>query len=186
MNEKDGTQREKAMHKTRSLMIIAAVMLLWSNAFTKDRPGAAVVLALKDGRMLKGELYAVKTDAVIIVDAQSESMTVAVTDIGRIELKKRIGRSVRTGAIIGSVAVAGFALATITGNSDGGGGIQAGEVAALSGIILLCGAVPGGFAGWIAGGASSTKTFRIEGLSGEPLRKVLHKLSKYARAPSLR
>jgi len=174
------------MHKTRSLMIIAAVMLLWSNAFTKDRPGAAVVLALKDGRMLKGELYAVKTDAVIIVDAQSESMTVAVTDIGRIELKKRIGRSIRTGAIIGSVAVAGLAFATIAGNSDGGGAPQTGEIAALSALILLCGAVPGGLVGWVAGGASSTKTFRIEGLSGEPLQKVLYKLSKYARAPSLR
>jgi len=174
------------MKKTRSIMIIAAVILLWSNAFTKDRPGAAVVLALKDGRMLKGELYAVKVDAVIIVDAQSESSTVAAADITRIELKKRIGRSIRTGAIIGSVAVAGFALATIAGNSDGGGGIQAEEVAALSGIILLCGAGPGGVVGWVAGGASSTKTFRIEGLSGEPLQKFLYKLSKYARAPNLR
>jgi hypothetical protein len=174
------------MKQTRFLMIIAAVMLIWSNAFTKDRPGAAVVLALKDGRMLKGELYAVKADAVIIVDAQSESATVAVADIRRIELNKRMGRSIRTGAIIGSVAVAGFALATIAGNSDGGGGIQAEEVAALSGIILLFGAGPGAVVGWIAGGASSTKTFRIEGLSGEPLRKVLYKLSKYARAPNLR
>ena len=174
------------MKQTRFLMIIAAVMMIWSNAFTKDRPGAAVVLALKDGRTLKGELYAVKTDAVIIVDEQSESATVAAADITRIELKKRIGRSIRTGAIIGSVAVAGLALAAFATNSDGGGGIQANDVAALSGIMLLGGAVPGGLIGWVAGGASSTKTFRIEGLSDEPLRKVLHKLSHYARAPNLR
>ncbi|MCX6567706.1 MAG: hypothetical protein NT147_01470 [Candidatus Aminicenantes bacterium] len=173
------------MKKTVSFMLVAAIILLWSNTLAKDRPGAAVVLALKDGRMLKGELYAVKADAVIIVDAQSESMTVAVTDIGRIELKKRIGRSIRTGAIIGSVAVAGLGLAAFATNSDGGG-IQANDVAAISGIILLGGAVPGGFIGWVAGGASSTKTFRIEGLSGEPLRKVLSKLSKYARASALR
>jgi len=173
------------MKQTRFLMIIAAVMMIWSNAFTKDRPGAAVVLALKDGRTLKGELYAVKADAVIIVDEQSESATVAAADITRIELKKRIGRSIRTGAIIGSVAVAGLALAAFATNSDGGGGIQANDVAALSGIMLLGGAVPGGLIGWVAGGASSTKTFRIEGLSDEPLRKVLHKLSRYARARSL-
>ena len=174
------------MKKRIPIMLVVSVLFLAFNASAKDRPGAAVVLALKDGRMLKGELYAVKADAVIIVDEQSESATVAAADITRIELKKRIGRSIRTGAIIGSVAVAGFALATIAGNSDGGGGIQAEEVAALSGIILLCGAGPGGVVGWVAGGASSTKTFRIEGLSGEPLRKVLYKLSKYARAPNLR
>lgn len=174
------------MKKIISVMLVAAVILLWSNALAKERPGAAVALALKDGRMLKGELYAVKADAVIIVDAQSESVTVATTDITRIELKKRIGRSIRTGAIIGSVAVAGLALATIAANSDGGGALQADEVAALSGIILLGGTVPGGLIGWVAGGASSTKTFRIEGLSDEPLRKVLHKLSRYARAPNLR
>jgi hypothetical protein len=174
------------MKKRIPIMLVGSVLFLTFNASAKDRPGAAVVLGMKDGRMLKGELYAVKADAVIIVDAQSASATVAVADIRRIELKKRMGRSIRTGAIIGSVAVAGFALATIAGNSDGGGGIQAEEVAALSGIILLFGAGPGAVVGWIAGGASSTKTFRIEGLSGEPLRKVLYKLSKYARAPNLR
>ena len=174
------------MKQTRFLMIIAAVMMIGSNAFTKDRPGAAVVLALKDGRTLKGELYAVKADEVIIVDEQSESVTVAAADITRIELKKRSGRSIRTGAIIGSVAVAGLALSAFMTNSDGGGAIQANDVAALTGIILLGGAVPGGLIGWVAGGASSTKTFRIEGLSDEPLRKVLYKLSKYARAPNLR
>ena len=145
------------MTKTVSIKLVVAVLLLTVSASAKDRSGAAVVLALKDGRMLKGELYAVKADAVIVVDEQSESTTVAAADITRIELKKRIGRSIRTGAIIGSVAVAGFALATIAANSDGGGGIQADEVAALSGIILLVGAVPGGLIGWIAGGASSTK-----------------------------
>lgn len=174
------------MKKIISLMLVAAVILLWSNALAKDRPGAAVVLALKDGRMLKGELYAVKTDAVIIVDAQSESTTVAVADIRRIELKKKIARNIRTGAIIGSVAVAGFALAEYAANSDGGGAPQAEEIAALSAIILLCGAVPGGLVGWIAGGASGTKTVRIEGLSAESLQRVLAKLRKSARVPSLR
>lgn len=174
------------MKKIISLMLVAAVILLWSNALAKDRPGAAVVLALKDGRMLKGELYAVKTDAVIIVDAQSESTTVAVADIRRIELKKKIARNIRTGAIIGSVAVAGFALAEIAANSDGGGAPQAEEIAALSAIILLCGALPGGLVGWIAGGASGTKTVRIEGLSAESSQRVLAKLRKSARVPSLR
>lgn len=174
------------MKKIIPLMLAAAVILLWSNALAKDRLGAAVVLVIKDGRTLRGELYAVKADAVVFVDEQSETVTVAAADISRIELKKRIGRSIRTGALIGSAAAAGFAFATIAANSDGGSTPQAGEVVSLSAIILLCGAVPGGFAGWIAGGAAKTQTFRLEGLSGEPLRKVLYKLSKYARASALR
>lgn len=174
------------MKKSISIMLVAAVLILSSDTMAKERPGASVVLAMKDGRVLKGELYAVKADAVIIVDPQGESATVAVADITRIELKKRIARNIRTGAIIGSVAVAGFALAEIAANSDGGGAPQAEEIAALSAIILLCGAVPGGLVGWIAGGASSTKIVRIEGLSAESLQRVLIKLRKSARVPSLR
>ncbi len=174
------------MKKSTSILLVAAIMLLWSNALAKDRPGAAVVLALKDGRMLKGELYAVKAGAVIIVGAQNESVTVAVADIRRIELKKRIGRSVRTGAIVGAAAFLGFAAVTIVANSDGSiGAPQAEDIAALSGLTLLSGAA-GGFVGWIAGGASSTKTVRIEGLSAESLQRVLTKLRKYSRAPNLR
>jgi hypothetical protein len=172
------------MRKTRSLMIIAAVMLLWSNAFTKDRPGAAVVLSLKDGRMLRGELYAVKADAVIIVDAQSESATVAVADIRRIELKKRIGRSVKTGAIIGFGAGAVTGITAMASDDHGTSGLLG--YAAGGGFMGLMFAVPGALAGWIAGEASRERTFVIEGLSGEPLRKALHTLSKSSRAPSLR
>jgi hypothetical protein len=173
------------MKKIISLMLVAAVILLWSNALAKERPGAAVVLSLKDGRMLKGELYAVKADAVIIVDAQSESATVAAADITRIELKKRIGRSIRTGAIIGFGAGAVTGIKAIAGDDHGGSGGLLGY-AAGGGLLGLMFAVPGALAGWIVGKASRDRTFMIEGLSGEPLRKVLYKLSKYARAPNLR
>lgn len=172
------------MKKTRSIMIIAAVMLLWSNAFTKDRPGATVALALKDGRMLRGELYAVKVDAVIIVDAQSESATVTVADIRRIELKKRMGRSVTTGAIIGFGAGAITGITAMAADDHGTSGLLG--YAAGGGLVGLVFAVPGALAGWIAGEASRDRTFVIEGLSGEPLRKVLRKMSNYARVPALR
>lgn len=175
------------MKKHVSLFLVAAVMLLASNLLAKERPGAAVVLTMKDGREVKGELFAVKGDSIVVVDPQGQSATVAVADVVQLRLKKRIGRSVRTGAIIGSVAVASFLLGLIIANSDGGTGApQTEEIAALSAFIVLGGAVPGGLVGWMAGGASSTKTVRIEGLSAESLQRVLTKLRKSARVRNYR
>ena len=172
------------MKKTISIVVVAAVMIPWSNGLAKDRPGAAVVLALKDGRMLKGELYAVKADAVVIVDALGESATVAAADIRRIELKKRTGRSVRTGAIVGFGAGAVTGITAVAGDDHGTVGLLG--YAAGAALVGLVAAVPGALAGWGIAEATRDRTFGIEGLSGEPLWKVLHKLSKYSRAPGLR
>jgi hypothetical protein len=172
------------MKKRIPIMLVVAVLLLSISVSAKDRPGAAVALALKDGRMLRGELYAVKTDAVIIVGAESESTTVALADIRRIDLKKRIVRSVRTGVIIGFGAGAVTGITSMAADDHGTSGLLG--YAAGGGLVGLMFAVPGALAGWIAGEASRDRTFVIEGLSGEPLRKTLHRLTKYSRAPSLR
>jgi hypothetical protein len=66
---KDTSPREAALKKTVPIMVIASVMLLASGATARERLGASVVLTMKDGRTLEGELYAVKTDEVVIVDA---------------------------------------------------------------------------------------------------------------------
>jgi hypothetical protein len=171
------------MKKRIPIMLVVSVLFLTFNASAKDRPGAAVVLGMKDGRMLKGELYAVKADAVIIVDAQSESSTVATADITRIELNKRIGRSIRTGAIIGFGAGAVTGITAMAADDHGTTGLLG--YAAGGGLVGLLFAIPGGAAGWMLGEATRDRTYVIEGLSGEPLRKVLHKLSRYARARSL-
>jgi len=167
-----------------SILLVTALLCLSSSAFPRDHLGAAAVLALKDGRMLTGELYAIKTDAVIVVDSQGRSVTVAVADIRRIDLKKRIGKSVRTGAILGfgAGAVLGIKAAAI----DDHGTVGLGGYAAAAALVGLVGAVPGALAGWAVAGPNRDKTFVIEGLSGEPLQKVLSKLTKYARAPALR
>lgn len=174
------------MKKSTSLILAASVMLLGSTAAAKERPGAVVVLTLKDGRTVEGELYAVKADALIIVDARSESATFGVAEIRQVRMKKRNGRNIRTGAIIGSAAIAGLSFAQIMANSDGGPGTpQAEEIATLSALVLLGGAA-GGLVGWVAGGTSKAESVRIESLSAEPLRRALTKLRKRARVPSLR
>ena len=174
------------MKKSISIMLVAFVMLLSSNALAKDRRGAAVILTTPEGPEVRGELYAVKSDAFVVVDPEGRMTTVPAADVVESRLKKRSGRSVRTGAIIGSAAFVGFAFVQIIANSDGSiGAPQAEEIATLSGLTLLSGAA-GGLVGWIAGGASSTKTVHFEGLSAESLQQVLTKLRKSARAPSLR
>jgi hypothetical protein len=173
------------MKKALFVIPAAAVLVLALNASAKERPGAAVDLELKDGRTINGELYAVKADAVITVDAQSRSTTTSLADIARIHVEKRTGRSVKTGAIVGGAVSLGLALGAIVSSGDSIGGPQAGEIAFLT-VLTLAGAAAGGLVGWMAGGTSRGKTFIMEGLSGERLRTALASLRKYARAPSLR
>jgi hypothetical protein len=83
------------------------------------------------------------------------------------------------------VAVAGLAAATIIGNSDGAGSPQAEEIAVLA-LLTSLGGAAGGLVGWIAGGGSHTKTVLVEGRPAESLGRVLARLRRSARVPSLR
>jgi hypothetical protein len=173
------------MNKALPVTAMAILLLLPLKAPAKERPGAAAVLTLKGGRTVAGELYAVKADEIVIIDAQGQSTAVALTEIKRIQVRKKTGRSIRTGAIIGAATAAGLAFGTIVANSDGTvGSPEAGEIATLSLLVALGGTV-GGLAGWVAGGTSGTRTVLIEGLPPESLEKALVKLRKRARVPSL-
>jgi len=169
--------------KIRKFSLFAATVVLLSlSSFAKSRPGADVVLTLKDSRVIKGELYAVKSDAVIIVDVLGDSATLAVADVSRIKLKKSTRRAVRTGAIIGfgTGAIIGFFG---LGVDDELGILECAGGAALIGLVT---ALPCAVAGRLAGEIGKYKTYTIEGLSGEALQKVLSQLRKNARAPALR
>jgi len=172
------------MPRAWPVMLITVTLFAGLDAAAKERPGAAAVVTLKDGRTIGGELYAVKTNEIIIVDAQGADEVVAVTDIRRVELRKSIRRTVKTGAILGFGA--GALVGIKAAAADDHGTLGLGGYAAAAGLLGLVGAVPGALAGWAVAAPDREVSIAIERLSGEPLRKALSKMRKLARVPSLR
>jgi hypothetical protein len=160
------------MKKTTSLMLVAAVLLLGSSATAKERRGADVVVTKKGGAQLSGELIAVRTDSLLLYDSSGKDVRVDVTDIRQVEIRKRAARSIGTGALIGLAA--GVLYGALVGSEAVGR-----SVATVVGGTLGAGA--GGIVGLAAGAATSRRTVRIGGLSGEALNKSLSVLRRNAR-----
>jgi len=172
------------MSRAWPVILIAVSLTTGLDAAARERPGAAVVVTLRDGRTTGGELYAVKTNEIIVVDARGANEVVAVADIKWIDLRKSIRRTVKTGAILGFGAGALVGIGAVAADDHGTLGL--GGYAAAAGLVGLLGAVPGALAGWAIASPNRNVVFAIESLSGEPLRKALSKMRKLARVPSLR
>lgn len=167
------------MKKNVSIMLVAAVMLLWSNALAKERRGATVVIAKKDGVEMRGELIAVKKDSLIVVDTNGQSETVEPAEIRQVEMKTKATRNIGKGVLLGLAA--GAVVGALMADDP--------EVAPRWAGALYVGAIgagAGGVAGLVAGAAKSRKIITIEGRSENELAQALAKLRKSARVPSLR
>jgi hypothetical protein len=173
------------MIKVWLALLIAVVMLPGPGAAAKVRPGAAVVLTTRGGQEIRGELYAVKKDALTIAGPEGDLMTVGTADIVQVRVKIPAGQSTRTGAIVGGGVGLLLMGATIAADSHGGGGSpQPDELLAIAGLTAVSAGL-GALVGWIAAGGSSSETFQLGSLSGEALDRALAKLRKRARVPTL-
>lgn len=169
--------------KTVLAVTIVTMLVLAPALSAKDRRGPAVVLTTKAGEEVRGELYAVKRDAFVIADARGDMTMVPAGDVARIQLKKRVGRSSKKGAIIGGAVCLGFIAASIAGNTDSAGAPQGDEIAAIAGLTAISAGI-GALIGWATAGRG-TKTVEIAGLSGADLERTMAKLRKRTRVPSL-
>ena len=170
------------MKKVSPLITLVVILILSLNASAKDRPGAAAVLEMKDGRTTGGELFAVKANEVIIVDAHGDSTAVPWSDVRRVYLSKRTRGAVKTGAILGGSLTVVSVFAMI--QADSHGSIETpkvGELAFIS-VLTMAGAAAGGLFGGMVGRTEWRRTFEIEGLSGASLETTFSAMRKHARA----
>ena len=170
------------MKKVSSLIPLAVILLLSLNASARDRPGAAAVLEMKDGRTTGGELFAVKANEVVIVDAHGDSLAVPWSDVRRVYLSKRTRGAVKTGAILGGSLTIVSVFAMIQADSHGSIDTpKVGELAFMS-VLAMAGAAAGGLFGGMVGRKEWRRTFEIEGLSGASLETTFSAMRKHARA----
>jgi len=122
------------MKKTKTLLAFCLITaLLISPLAGMDDHGANVVVTNKDGTLARGELIAVKWDALVVaIDESSpfENTSIAIKDIENVKVIKesKVGKGILWGALIGG----GIGVAD---NRDTAGFIVGGI------IFIICAAI---------------------------------------------
>ena len=172
-----------ARKKQNLIFCVLCLMALSGNLAVKGRHGADTVITKKDGRVVKGELIAVKMDSILLlISPWGIDESIGISDISSIRIANRSNALV--GAIWGSL-LGGFAGAYI--------GQEVGEY--HGGLLDFSTAftIIGGAIGVLAGGGGGLligshikERFDIEGKSPEGIKMILERLRSRARIPDFR
>lgn len=137
----------------------------------RERRGSDLVITLKDGQTVTGELIAVKQDSLLLLNSVGKDESVDIAGIGsiRIVMKSRGG----TGFLIGFFA--GAIVGGVAGYIVGSGSVEYNQAEEGQKVALAVGglsAAAGGLIGLgIGAAAGKDKTIQLEGIS-EPDRAI--------------
>ena len=150
--------------------VLALLILVLPGALSaRERRGANLVITLKDGHFVTGELIAVKPDSLLLLAEKDESVDLAGIRSIRIvrKSKARLGGvyGILAGTLIGGIEVA----------LEGGARVEIG-------LGIVFGGILGGIVGLGVGAIAGTdKTIQLEGKSESEVRKALAYLRKKSR-----
>ena len=170
--------------KKQFIILILTFFILLGNLSAKDRKkGADIIVQKKDGKIIKGELLAVKNDAIILMDSLNLSgITMKSKEIQKITIAKKSGffKGLGLGLVIGGGSGALLGLAS-GDDKPGLFSMTAGEKTAVGGLGFgILGALAGGIVGAIKGIDESVV---LEGRTPEEMERVLKKLNTKSRFP---
>ena len=170
--------------KKQFIILILTFFILLGNLSAKDRKkGADIIVQKKDGTTIKGELLAVKNDAIILMDSLNLSgITMKSKEIQKITIAKKSGffKGLGLGLVIGGGSGALLGLAS-GDDKPGLFSMTAGEKTAVGGLGFgILGALAGGIVGAIKG---IDESVALEGRTPEEMERVLRKLNTKSRFP---
>ena len=162
--------------KLVSLLLVFSLMTLSANLYAKERRGAKLIIAKKDGQQIEGELITVKPNSLLLLDTEGKDVSVGIADIKVIRIVKK--SKALLGAGLGLIILGGGTALSIaifgTWESD-----EVLDVALFGGAIgAAAGLLIGGVTGALLG---KDKTIQIEGMSDLYIQEALEKLRKKAR-----
>lgn len=159
---------KKRFYKLAATVLAFLILVLPGALSARERRGANLVITLKDGQQIKGELIAVKPDSLLLFVKKDESVDLAGIRSIRITKKSK--------ALLGGACgyLAGLAVTTIYAKTQ-----PEEDMAGLSGLLFL----PGGLGiGLLVGAhAGKDKTIQLEGKSESEVRQALVYLRGKAR-----
>ena len=139
--------------------------------------GIEIIVTTQDGRQFRGELIAVKSDSLVLLDAERKDLSILVAEIKNIKVRRR------------SKALQGLLYGFLAGAVGGAiwGGIAADDEWGVAGGAFLGGlfiAPPTSLLGLVAGmGAGLDDETDLAGLPEPELDRIWAKLSRQAREP---
>ena len=169
---------ERMLRRLTAVTLVLTVFCLPISLQAKGYRGSALIVTLKTGSQIRGELIAVKPDSLLLLGLDFKDTSVAVADIAAIRIVRR--SKAWQGLLYGSVPGA-------VGGAIYGATAADGDMGALAAVF--CGVVFGaasGLVGLAAGMASGMDTeLVLAGLSDAETDKVLDKLNRQAREPGV-
>ena len=162
---------KKTAYRVTAIGLALLLLSLPAVLSARERRGANLVITLKDGQQIKGELIAVKPDSLLLLNLAGKDESVDLVGIRSIRIviksKARLGGAcgLLAGTLIGGIEVA----------LEGGARVEIGLGIVFGGIL---GGVVGRGVGAIAG---TDKTIQLEGKSESEVRKALAYLRKKSR-----
>ncbi len=167
-----------------ALAFCLITVLLLAPLSGMDDHGANVVVTRKGGFLARGELLAVKRNALVVSFSETstgESVSVAIEDIENVEviMKSKVGKGMLWGGIIGASLGAGYGFAEPAHQWFD---FSSGTKAVIYGVLGLgLGVLIGAWAG-----SARNENFRFNDLSKEDREAALLKLSEYAALKGVR
>jgi len=160
-------------------MLVVLFLTLPGAVLAQEKRGANLIVALKDGPSVAGELIAVRQNSLVLVSPAGKDETVEISRISIIFIakKSKAGKGFLTGFLVGGIA--GGVLGSQFNKGDEGY-----EGRAILAGVLLFGAL-GGLIGLGIGAASGgVETIEFAGLSETQKSQVLKRLRGMARMPA--
>ena len=180
MNEK----RSKGCGNKFGFFLFAAVLVgLSGNLIAEVRHGAEVEARKKDRNVVKGELIAVKSNSIVVLNSTGADVPLNISDISGIHIRK--GSQVEGGLIAG-ILLGGAAGALFGARVERGIDWASGNKPHEWGFEkdLVC-ALAGGALGAILGSQiKASENIQIQGKTPEQLKAALEKLRSKARVPN--
>ncbi len=156
-------------------MLVVLFLTLPGAVLAQEKRGANLIVALKDGPSVAGELIAVRQNSLVLVSPAGKDESIEISRISTITIakKSKAGSGFLTGFLVGGIA--GGVLGSRADEYQGG--------AILAGVLLF-GAL-GGLIGLGIGAASGgVETIEFAGLSETQKSQVLKRLRGMARMPA--
>lgn len=169
------------MKKFIALFLVFSLMMLSVNLYAKEKRGAKLIIAKKDGQQVEGELITVKEDSLLLLDIEGKDVSVGIENIKVIRIVKR--SSTLGGAIVGFLVGGVVCISTLISSRT--------PLHELKRRILIVGLFGGALGlivgiGIAKGSAGKDKTIKIEGTNESEIKKTLDKLRKKARVRNYR
>jgi hypothetical protein len=169
-----------AAHKVAAIGLALLLLSLPTWLSARERRGANLVVTLKDGQQIKGELIAVKPDSLLLLDSAGADQSVDLAGIRSVRIVRRskalLGAA--CGLLAGLVGTAIFA----SGQEEPDDPLEAiGEGMEVAGAAVAYGGIGLGLG--IGGGllAGKDKTIQLEGKSESDRARALADLRGRAR-----